>query len=52
MYKIYKSILGEVLIRIEDNASIPSDEANTDYQEYLKWVEEGNIAEEYNPGGI
>ena len=24
---------------------IPFDEANTDYQEYLAWVEKGNTAE-------
>ena len=30
------------IIRIEDNAVIPFDPANTDYQEYLKWVAEGN----------
>jgi hypothetical protein len=28
--------------RVADNASIPFDPANTDYQEYLKWVEAGN----------
>lgn len=31
--------------RIADNAFIPFDPANTDYQEYLKWLEEGNIPE-------
>ena len=39
---------GEVannILRKEDNAFIPFDEANTDYQEYLKWVAEGNTAE-------
>lgn len=28
-----------------DKASVPFDPANTDYQEYLKWLEEGNTPE-------
>ena len=43
MYKLFKSSLGaEMIIRISDEARIPLDPDNTDYQAYLKWVEEGN----------
>jgi hypothetical protein len=48
MYKLYVSkINGQVacVIRLSDNASIPFDPANTDYQEYLKWVDEGGVPE-------
>jgi hypothetical protein len=31
--------------RIADNAFIPFDQDNTDYKEYLKWLEEGNQPE-------
>ena len=31
--------------RIADNAFIPMDEANTDYQAYLAWVAEGGVPE-------
>ena len=32
----------DMILRTNDNAYIPKDEANTDYQEYLAWVSEGN----------
>ena len=32
--------------RIDDNAVIPFDPANTDYQEYLEWLSKGNTPEE------
>ena len=34
-----------VNIRTATDDFIPIDEANTDYQEYLLWVAEGNTAE-------
>jgi hypothetical protein len=48
MYKLIKNITtGETKIvkRLSDNATIPFDPANTDYQAYLKWVSEGNTPE-------
>lgn len=48
-YKKTKGLDGKVLtdhiVRKEDNASIPFDEANTDYQEYKLWLAEGNTPE-------
>jgi hypothetical protein len=32
----------ECVKRISDNAIIPFDPDNTDYQQYLRWVAEGN----------
>ena len=45
MYKLIKSAFtGEIrsVQRLSDNAFIPMNEANTDYQAYLKWLDEGN----------
>ena len=32
----------DMVQRLPDTAFIPFDPANTDYQEYLEWVAEGN----------
>ena len=45
-YKLYKTTLGEdAAITVNEDGSVTSflfHEDNTDYQQYLKWVEEGN----------
>ena len=56
MYKKYKSrgvVSDFAILQIKDESGnalsypvcIPFDPANTDYQDYLKWVEAGNTAE-------
>ena len=48
---MYKEIKDQIyhrvccILRLQDNANIPFDPANTDYQAYLKWLEEGNTPE-------
>ncbi len=44
MYKQILNRVGEVqsVLRLSDNAFIPFDPDNTDYQAYLAWVAEGN----------
>ena len=44
MYKLLKDSEGVIRVvqRLSDNACIPFDPDNTDYQAYLKWLNEGN----------
>ena len=44
-YKLLKDFTTNQTVsvkRLSDGASIPFDPANTDYQAYLKWLDEGN----------
>jgi hypothetical protein len=36
-------VKADMVKRLADNAFIPFSLENTDYQEYLKWVAEGNL---------
>jgi hypothetical protein len=54
MFKLYtfidiNNIKQDGVLRLSDMALIPPDELNINYQEYLEWVEDGNVAEEWNP---
>jgi len=39
------SVVNSSILRKEDNAFIPKDSDNIDYQAYLAWVAKGNTAE-------
>ena len=41
-YDTYNNREQKIIMRTSDNAFIPFDPANTDYQVYLKWLAEGN----------
>ena len=48
MYKLIFDVLEQKqsgILRLSDGACIPLDADNTDYQQYLKWVAEGNTPE-------
>jgi hypothetical protein len=38
-----------MIVRDEDQAFIPFDPDNTDYQEYLAWLDDGNEPAPYSP---
>jgi hypothetical protein len=39
---VRQQINTNAILRVDDNAFIPFDTANNDYQAYLAWVAEGN----------
>jgi len=48
IYQLKNTPFGEQLCRVNENGSvshIPKNLANTDYQEYLEWLAEGNTPE-------
>jgi hypothetical protein len=53
MYKLINAVLNPdktvaiaaMIKRTADSSFIPKSEENTDYQEYLKWLAEGNTPE-------
>jgi hypothetical protein len=47
MYQKYINELSgkTFIIRLSDLAHIPSDESNTDYKDYLLWINDGNDVE-------
>ena len=50
IYKLYKDLVTDVVVSVfvsknGKTYSIPFDPNNTDYQDYLAWVAEGNTAE-------
>jgi len=50
-YKTATFGLHQTIMRFDEanNVScIPTDEQNSDYQQYLAWVAEGNVAEEWD----
>jgi hypothetical protein len=54
MYKQTNLMFGQTetscVIRTTDGAAIPFDPDNTDYQAYLKWLDEGNTPQPADSG--
>lgn len=41
----YQLTSGDTILRLSDNAFIPTDPGNRDYREYLNWLDAGNTPE-------
>lgn len=55
MYRLLSGFEGQpaqCVKRLADNAFIPFDEANTDAQQFAKWLQEGNKPEPAEEGGV
>ncbi len=50
MYKLTQ--YGSSVQRLSDNAFIPFDPANTDAQQFAKWLQKGNKPEPAEEGGV
>ena len=48
-FYIFIDHLGNSFVVSDEGSFIPTDEGNRDYQAYLAWVAEGNVAEEWTP---
>jgi hypothetical protein len=46
---IQNQVSDQMIVRDEDQAHIPFDPDNTDYQDYLAWLDEGNEPTPYTP---
>jgi hypothetical protein len=49
---MYKLMPFNMIKRLTDGAFIPTAEGNTDYQDYLKWIADGNTPEAQDPDPV
>lgn len=49
---MYRLTSGALVIRLNDNAYIPCDPSNTDYQQYLDWLEKGGAPKPLDPPSV
>jgi len=49
MYYVYTNWENKQFIVKNFTTWIPVDPSNSDYQQYLSWIAEGNVPEEFDP---